>query len=141
MIRQGLELLIQSGLAAQNPPVVVPGGFLVTLPKDTISETVPAAWCFRSLQSSPSFNLQNQSSWTKMIWRINCHGFQPANAVSLALAIQTVLRGGFSGTLPDPDNTEVFLLTETDESGVEGYSDTDRSWVTTLEYEIQYNQI
>ena len=137
MIEQGLELLIQSGLGT---PPMAPGGFMVQLPKDFISPNTPMAWSYRSIVSEPSYTLTGQDSWTSWEVQIDCHGYTAAHAITLARAIDKVLRGGFSGTLPDADHTVVQGIFRQG-SFVDGFSDTSRSYVRSLEYEVQYHQI
>jgi hypothetical protein len=63
-----------------------------------------------------------------------------ANAMTLARKIDGVLRGGFSGVLPDPDSTFVQGIFRSGPS-VDGFSDLNRSYVRTLEYLVNYDQI
>jgi hypothetical protein len=137
MIEQGLELLIQSALG--NPPMA-PGGFNSQLPKDFISPTNQCAWTYRSITSEPSYTLGGQDGWTSLEIQIDCHGYSAANAFTLARAIESILRGGYSGTLSDPDRTVVQGIFRTG-TYIDGFSDVNRSYVRTMEYVVQYAQI
>ena len=148
MIEQGLVQFIQDGLGTLG--LTPPGGFYVILPKDLIGDpTIPdapagtsaQAWCFHAIHASPHITIAGQSSWTELLLQIDCHGLTSEDAVSLARGIQSVLRGGLNGfSLPDPDATWVYVLTESEASGVDGYSDANRSYVRSLEYLVQYSQ-
>ena|SRR5579871_1543525 len=145
-IEQGLVMLIQQGLAAATPPVVVPGGFATELPKDMLSPTNPMAWSYRTITSEPSYHLGGQDGFTSLHVQIDCHGYDlpnvggAANAQKLARAIDAVLRGLFTGTLPDTDQTFVFGITR-QPGFVDGFSDVNRSYVRSLEYQVDYNQV
>lgn len=136
MIEQGLVMLIQSGLG--SPPLAA-GGFLATLPKDQISPSNRMAWAYRSISSEPEYVLNGQTGWTEWHVQIDCHGYAGADAIALARAIDGVLRGGFRGHLADPDATYVFGIFRLPPF-VDGYNDTNRSYVRSLEYVIQYQQ-
>jgi hypothetical protein len=141
VVEQGLVMLVQQGLAAQTPPVSVPGGYAVELPKDCLSAATPQAWSWRSIASTPEFVLKGQTGWTEWVVQVDCHGFQShALAITLARAIDKVLRGVFQGVLPDPDNTYVFGIYR-QPPVVDGYSDVNRSFVRSLEYRVIYQQI
>ena len=63
-----------------------------------------------------------------------------ADAITLARGIDNILRGSWTGTLPDSDATVVqgiFRLP----SFVDGFSDANRSYVRTLEYLVKYIQL
>lgn len=146
MIEQGLSMYIQAGLAALVPPVVAAGAFFGgQLPTDQIQSTQggtrgPMAFAYKSVNSKPEYVLNTQTGWTEWQVQINCHGSAQADAIILARAIDKVLRGGFKGTFPDPDSTYVFGLFRLG-SQVDGFNDPNRSYVRSLEYEIQYQQI
>lgn len=138
MIEQGLVALIQGGLGSP-PEVNAPGGFFAQLPKDQISADAPMAWTYRSVVSEPSYKLAGQDSWTEWQVQIDCHGYRAADAISLARAIDRVLRGGFRGTLSDPDSTYVFGISRLG-TFIDGFNDENRSYVRSLEYLVQYSQ-
>lgn len=137
MIEQGLVLLIQNGISDLQPSV--PGGFAVILPKDQISASSPMAWTYRSITSEPSYTLNGQDAFTAWNVQIDCHGYTMNYAMKLASAIDGVLRGLYQGTLPDEDETFVQGIFREPQL-VDGYSDTNRSYVRTLEYLVQYDQ-
>lgn len=138
MVEQGLVKLVQQGLTSLSPSV--PGGFKVQLPKDLIGPSTPKAWTYHSVLSDPTYALNGQDGLTSWTVRIDCHGNSPADAIDLARAIDNVLRGGWSGTLPDTDNTVVQGIFR---QGffVDGFSDVNRTYVRTLEYLVNYQQI
>jgi hypothetical protein len=146
MVEQGLVMLIQQGIASLTPSV--PGGYGVQLPKDLISDTVPMAWSYRAIVAEPSYVLEGQDAFTGLELQIDCHGFwldpqgRPtmANAINLARAIEGVLRGGWAGTLPDPDATVVQGIFRQSHY-VDGFSHVNRSYVRSLEYLVNYDQI
>lgn len=138
MVEAGFVLLIQNGLTTAN--VNVPGGFAVELPKDLISGTTTQAWTYRSILSTPTYLLNGQDPLTMWEVQIDCHGFTMADAITLARAIDGVLRGSYAGTLPDADNTVVqgiFRLP----SQIDGFNDINRSFVRSLEYRVTYVQV
>jgi hypothetical protein len=138
MIEAGFVSLIQTGITNQS--VNVPGGFAVQLPKDLITSTTTQAWAYRSILSVPTYLLNGQDPLTFWEVQIDSHGFTMANAITLSRSIDNVLRGGFKGTLSDPDNTVVqgiFRLP----SFVDGFNDINRSFVRSTEYRISYVQI
>ena len=141
MIEQGLVLLIQAGLG--NPPIA-PGGWALQLPKDEIKigdgagNTIPMAWTWRAITSCPDYVLEGQTGYTELEIQIDCHGFTMAYAMQLARAIDGVLRGGWSGVLPDSDHTLVYGI-QRKPAYVDGFNDANRSFVRSLEYEIQYS--
>ena len=136
MVEQGLVMLIQSGLGT---PPIAPGGWAVELPKDQVSPAAPMAWTYRSIDSDPTYLLNGQDGFTGWYVQIDCHGYTMANAITLARAIDGVLRGGYAGTLPDPDHTVVVGIFRQNHF-LDGFSDANRTYVRTLEYLIQYNQ-
>jgi hypothetical protein len=145
MIRDGFVKLIQAGLGT---PPMASGGFNVMLPKDYLSADNLMAWTYRSISSEPEYILEGQDGFTTWEIQLDCHGFSgpaptkqgAANAITLAQAIDSIVRGGWSGILPDADHTHVYGIFR---SGpyLDGYSDANRSNVVTLEYKIQYAQI
>lgn len=136
LIEEGLVLLVQSGLTV----VTAPGGFFAQLPKDQISAANPRAWTYRFITSEPNYNLNGQDGFTAATVQIDCHGYAAADAIALARAIDKVLRGAFKGALADPDATYVDSIFRR-EPFVDGFSDVNRSYVRSLEYLINYNQI
>ena len=137
MIESGLVLLIQPGLTGLFP--TCPGGFGVQLPDDLISPTVPWAWTYRRITREPSYLLNGQDSFMSAEYQIDCHGYSMANAITLAHAIEAVLSGSYAGTLTDADSTVVygiFMLP----GAPDGYSDANRSYVRSLEIQIDYDQ-
>ena len=137
MVEQGLVALIQGGLGT---PPIAPGGWPVMLPEDQISKSAPMAWVYRSLAAPPTYVLEGQDALTDWDIAIDCHGFTMAHAVQLARAIDGVLRGGYAGVLSDPDHTRVQGIFRQPPLA-DGFSDLTRSYVRTLEYKIQYDQI
>jgi hypothetical protein len=141
MIEQGLVALIQNGIASLK---LDPrgNGVAVMLPKDLLSPggSVTMAWTYRGIVSTPTYVLEGQDAYTEWEIQIDCHGQTMVQAMTLARAIDGVLRGGYSGTLPDPDNTRVFGIQRIGPY-LDGYSDANRSFVRTLEYKIDYAQI
>jgi len=140
-IELGLKLLIEQRLAALATPIIVPGGFMVQLqPQDLITPTVRQAWAYRSIVATPDYHLGGETGWTEWDVQLDCHGYSAQDAINLARAIETVLRPGFKGNLPDPAATYVFGLFRLP-PWVDGYSDANRSYVRSLEYTVQYNQL
>jgi hypothetical protein len=137
MVEQGLVALIQAGLG--NPPLA-PGGFAVKLPENYISATNPMAWTYRSILAEPSYLLAGQDGLTGWHVQIDCHGNSMSDAIHLARTIDGVLRGSWSGVLPDPDATVVQGIFRQGPA-IDGYSDTAHSYVRTLEYLVNYEQI
>jgi hypothetical protein len=141
-------MLIQSGLASGSPAYNnIPGGYMAELPKDLLSTAIPQAWSYRSIIADADFVLNGETGWTEWDVQIDCHGYSgdamtsgAADAITLARAIVKVLRGGYRGYLADPDNTYVFGIFRRPPF-VDGYSDVNRSFVRSLEYRIQYQQI
>jgi hypothetical protein len=118
----------------------VPGGFAVQLPKDLISQTTPKAWTYRSITSEPTYVLEGQDGFTTWEIQLDCHGNTMDDAIVLARAIDSILRGGFRGILSDPDRTVVQGIFRQGPL-VDGFSDSNRTYVRTLEYRIEYNQV
>jgi hypothetical protein len=141
VIEQGLVMLIQAGLAATTPPLIVPGGFFVQLPKDLISAANPMAWSYRWILDEPTASLGGQGAGlTAATVQLDCHGFTAVNAIVLARAITKLLRGSFRGVLPDPDGTLVDMIFKLP-GQVDGFCDANRAYVRSLEYSIHYSQI
>ncbi len=140
-VEEGLVKYIQNGLAALNsPPAAPPGGFFATLDKDTITPSVPQAWCYKGISSQPDDKtLTNETGWTEWRVQIDCHGYAAKDAINLARDIRKVLRGRYRGNLPDTDSTYVFGIFR-EPGAVDGYSDANRSFVRSLEYLIVYQQ-
>lgn len=138
MIESGFVMLVQSGLSGLVP--AVPGGYAVQLPKDLITPETPMAWTYRSIVSEPSYTLGNQDGFTSWEVQVDCHGYAMSNAITLARAIDGVLRGGYSGTLADSDHTIVYGIFRLG-SFIDGFSSVSRTYVRTIEYKIQYSQI
>jgi hypothetical protein len=137
VIEQGLVQLIQAGLGT---PPLAPGGWAVQLPPNQITDTAPMAWTYHSLSAEPSYTLASQDGFTSWELRVDCHGRTMADAIRLARAIDGVLRGGYSGKLPDDDATFVHGIFRRGPY-VDGFSDLNRSYVRTMEYLVNYNQI
>ena len=137
MIEQGLVTLITSGVASTLPNMT--GGFAVVLPENFVSKSNPWSWTYRSIISEPIYVLNGQDGLTAWQIQIDCHGFTMSNALSVARTIDSVLRGGYSGTLPDPDNTVVTGIFRMP-SFVDGYNDISRTYIRSLEYTIHYYQ-
>jgi len=139
VLEQGLVLLIQTALAGSPPVATVPGGFYAQLPKDQIDATKTMAWTYRFIHSEPSYFIGGQDPFTAATVQIDCHGYTQANAITLALAIDKILRGVFRGTLADPDATVVDSIFR-EPTFLDGFSDANRSYVRSLEYLINYIQ-
>ena len=147
MVEEGLVLLIQSGLGAQSLGGV-PGGYATRIPKDLLSVQCPLAWCWKSVPPwEGDITLGGQGQWTEWHVQIDCHAFLkdlggpgPAGAIQLARAIDNTLRGGWRGTLADPDHTEVQAIVREPEFH-DGEDDLIRSFVRGLEYLVVYYQI
>ena|SRR5579883_3551660 len=139
-VELGLSLYIQAGLAAMTPPVIAPGGFLSKLPKDQISASAPMAFGYQTIASPIDYSLEG-AGWTIWHVQIDCYGFGPTAAASMALAnaIDAILRPGFSGRFADPGETLVFQIHRLDQK--DGFSDANRSFVRSLDYSISYQQV
>ena len=133
-IEQGIVLLIQSGLGS---PPIAPGGWNTKLPQNLLSDLVPMAWTYRTINSGSSYTLTVQDGWTALEIQIDCHGMTAALAQTLADSIQDVLRGAPALTLDDDDSTVVQGIFSKD-TQLDGYSDENRSYVRTLEYTINF---
>jgi hypothetical protein len=138
MIEAGMVALINAGIASAYPGLT--GGFAAELPENFISASNPWSWSYRSIMSKPLYTLQGQDSLTEWEVQIDCHGAKMVNAIGVARAIDGVLRGGFSGTLSDSDSTVVLGVFRLP-SQVDGFNDDARTFVRSLEYNIQYIQI
>lgn len=133
-IEQGLTALIAAALA--SPPCNVPGGFSAQLPKDIISPATPMAWAYRVIVSNATYTLAGVDGLVPMEIQIDCHGLAAKDAITLAALIDTVL-SGYRGALPD--GTVVQGIFNQGPSP-DGYSDANRSFVRSLEYQVNYNQ-
>lgn len=142
MVEQGLVMLVQAGIATAFSPAV-PGGYGVQLPKDIVSAKIsdlnPKAWVWRTISLKTTYTIDSQVSLKSWRVEIQCHGYEMPDAILLAAAIDGVLRGNWSGTLPDPDSTKVDSI-RCLPGGPDGYSDTNRSYVRSLEYSVQFYQ-
>jgi hypothetical protein len=140
-IEQGFVMFVQAALAAQTPPCIVPGGYDSELEKDLISSAVRKAWAYRSILLKLPVQLQGSgigfSEWTV---QIDCHGFERADKLAMAKAIRLALRGSFRGAFPDPDATMVDSIIPLD-SQVDGFAPANRTYVRSLEYQINYYQV
>jgi len=134
MVEQGLCQLIVGGVNDATVQM-----FPVQLPPNHINATRPKALTYRSVLSEPLYVLEGQDPLTCWELQIDCHGFTMADAISLARAVDGVLRGGWSGTLPDPDATVVQGIFRLPGS-VDGFNDASRSYVRSLEYSVRYVQ-
>jgi hypothetical protein len=132
-IEQGLFMLIQSGTSNLAP------GFAVTLPEDQLSVTSPQAWSYRSLSSVPTYTLGGQVSFVSWNFQLDAHGTTMALAVQLSSAIENVLRGGWSGTMADPDATIVEGIFRKS-TFIDGYRDENKSFIRSTDWTIQYYQ-
>jgi hypothetical protein len=132
-------MLIQAALGGSPPVAGVTGGFADQLPKDQVSAAAPMAWTYKTIVLEPDYVIGGQTGWTDWHVQIDCHGFTAANAITLLRSIDSVLRGGFRGVLPDPDSTYVFQ-TIRQGPAVSGFSDADRTYVRSLEYLVSYQQ-
>ncbi len=139
-VERGLVEFINQGLAGSPPVAIPPGGFMVMVPKDLVSASVPQAWSYRTVSSNPDYNLFEQTGWTEWKVQIDCHGQAGKDAIDLARRIERVMRGAFRGNFPDPDSTYVFGIFA-ESRGVDGYSDINRTFVRSLEYSIVYQQV
>ena len=137
MVEQGLVMLIQNTL---NDPTIL-GGFpyVPKGAKDLIRPINPKAWSYRCILSEPIYVLEGQDLLTALEMQIDCYGYSMPDAMTVAKAIDSVLRGSWSGTLPDPDATVVTGIFRLP-SFVDGYSDINSSYVRSLEYSIHYYQ-
>jgi hypothetical protein len=142
VVEQGFVMLVQ---AALGTPPMAPGGYAVQLPSTTqigdgTNGTYKMAWTYNTISDEPSYTLGGQDGLTEWEFRLNCHGSTMANAITLARAIDGVLRGSWAGVLPDPDATVVQGIFRR-APVVDGFDDVNRSYVRTLEYMVQYEQI
>jgi hypothetical protein len=135
-VAQGLYLLIQSGITSISP---LPPGFAVQLPENQLSSTAPMAWSYRSITSTPTYTLAGQVSFTSWTVQIDSHGLTMAYAEQLAGAIDGVLRGGWSGTMSDPDSTVVNGIFRKS-TFVDGFRDENKSFVRSIDYCVQFYQ-
>ena len=135
MIEQGLVMLVQAGIGD-----LATGGFPVKLPENYINESNRRAWVFHMLTAYPTYTINSQDPFTSATVQIDCHGYTMLDAMTLARAIDGVLRGGFVGRLPDPDQTFVHGIFR-EPPFIDGFSDASRTYVRMLEYLVNYNQI
>ncbi len=124
---------------------IAPGGFMSTLPKDFIQPAgtpggSPMAWVYQCLLSEPTYFLTGEDGFTTLTMRINCHGYTAAYALQLYYAINAVLRGIYSGTLSDAAQTVVRGVFRQPDF-VDGFDPINRSFVRTVEYEVNYQQV
>jgi hypothetical protein len=139
MVEEGFVLFVQNALAALTPPVTPPGGFMAELPRDVISAAQKQAWTYRSIVADPEYNLRGPGVCEWQV-QIDCHGYAPDDAVSLARAVQKALDPGFTGTFADPDSTFVVGLFRLPHQ-VDLFSDANRTYVRALEYAVQFHPI
>lgn len=138
-IEKGFVLLIENGIASAFTPSP-PGGFNVQLPGDFVTASNPKAWAYKSILAEPTYVLEGQDAFTDWEVQVDCHGYTPVDSIALARAIDGVLRGGWSGKLPDTDQTVVFGIFRSSEL-IDGFNVASRTYVRTLEYRIQYAQV
>ena len=138
MVEEGLCNLIKTGITSQYPGIS--GGYPSQLPPNFISSSNPWSWTYRSILSEPMYVLEGQDALTAWEVQLDCHGYAMSHAMSLARAIDGVLRGGWHGTMTDPDATVVTGIFRLP-SFVDGFSDANRSYVRSLEYRVHYYQI
>jgi hypothetical protein len=107
--------------------------FEVILPKDYISLSNPKAIVYHSILNEPLYTLNGQNKLMTWEVQIDCHGFTMQDAITLANTVDKVLSGG----LGDSVTIEaIFKLP----SQVDGYSDSNRTFIRSLEYQIHYIQ-
>src|SRR5579885_2800282 len=140
-------MLIGQGRSNPTVPGVSAPGFMAEVPKDLLSAARPQAWTWRTISVIADYVLAGQTGRTEWCVQIDSHGYAAdvssdgaALAIQLARSIDNILRGGFQGNLPDPDNTYVFGVYR-EHSAVDGYNDANRSYVRSQEYRIIYQQI
>jgi hypothetical protein len=142
MIEQGFVQYVQAGLTAAS--VTVPGGFFNQIPENQLASftgcTINQAWVYKTIFKTPTYILNGQVSLTKWEVQIDCHGTTGDYALSLAYAIQNVLRGSFRGTFSDPDSTKVEGIFQLP-NAVSGINDISRTFVQSLEYDVFYYQV
>jgi hypothetical protein len=136
VIEQGLVKLVQTGLAASSPPIVLMGGFLATLPK---GQVLPS-WTYQMVSAVPDRTLDNAKGglFAGRI-QIDCYGAEADDAVSLSWAIARVLNGQ-RGTLADADGTylDSAFLSDTHDPEVDEAS---RTWRRVIEFDICYKVV
>ena len=147
MIDLGLVMLVQQALAGSPPVNNVPGGWKGMLPKDIVGSTpvgsssmIRSAWIYKTKDTKPTYHLTGQDGFTGFTFVIECHGLLASDADALASAIYFVFEDIWSGVLPDPDKTVVQGIFLTDEVSGE-FADNTRTFVHTLEYLVNYNQV
>jgi hypothetical protein len=132
MIEEGLYKFIQAGINNATIP-----GYPVELPANAVTVTTPQAWSYRGITSIPTYYLSGQDAFTRWTVQLDLHGFTMAAAQALARIVIGILSGGYRGTFTDVDSTVVlgiFLLP----SQVDGFSDISRTFIRSIEVEIQY---
>lgn len=107
--------------------------FEVILPKDYISASNPKAVVYHSILNEPIYTLNGQNKLTVWEVQVDCHGFTMQDAITLANTVDSVLSGGLGDSLT---MQSIFKLP----SQVDGYSDTNRTFIRSLEYQIHYVQ-
>lgn len=139
MVEQGLALYLQGQLAALAPPVVAVGPFFAAqISKDGLSATTPMAFGYRSILENPNYTLKGRGVCEWEV-QIDCYGNSAANAITLADAIQGILDKGFRGTFSDPDTILVESIARIDGPKIDGFIDSNRTYVRSLEYAITYH--
>lgn len=136
MIEQGLYNLITAGLNDST----IQGGFPVQLPKDCINKTNRKAWTYRSILSTPIYTLNGEDTLTDWEVQIDCHGFTMADAMNLARSIKSILGGAWSGIMTDTDYTVCVGIFQAP-GQVDGFQDSSRTFVRSLEYNIHYYDV
>lgn len=139
MIEQGFAMLLDARLAVSSIAPVPPGAF-VKEPKDQLSAANPKAWCFHGLTAVADYALNAQMGWTEWTLQVDCHGYSGDDMIKLARAIEAALRPPFPALLSDPDNTRLFGIFRLP-TQVDGESVANRSYVRSLEFTVQYQQI
>lgn len=133
-------MYILAALAAQTPPIALPNIYLVELPKDYISFKNPMGLKYRFITVPPDYTLSTGDSGLQAATiQFDCCGYDSASSVVLAYALRKVFKANFRGPLLDPDATfvdSIFRLP----TCVDGYSDTNRTYVRSLEYVVNYIQ-
>jgi hypothetical protein len=136
MIEQGFCQLVLSGISGQFSPD--PQMFAVQLPQNWITSTNPKGITYRTIASDPgSYVLEGQDPLTVWHVQVDCWGETMTHAILLARSVDSVLRGGFAGTLTDPDNTIVQMIKRLP-GMTDGFSSEARNYCRSLEYEVTY---
>jgi hypothetical protein len=143
MIEEGFFYLVSNWFVAPdtwNNSMVSGGvqGFAVQLPKDFLASPANRqAWTYRSILRSPLYTLSGEDPLTKWEVQIDAHGYEMKDAIYLAKDITSLLSGGWQGTLNDLDSTVVNGIFQLP-GFVDGYSDTNRTFVRSIDYAIWY---